>query len=84
MKIQTSVRVDDNFYKEAKEIFKEFGLTFGDAVNLFLAKVVMERGIPFELKLPSKELEERITNIKKEENIQIYNSSKELFDDLGL
>ncbi len=49
MKIQTSVRVDEVFYKEAKEVFKQFGLSFGDAVNLFLAKVSMERGIPFGL-----------------------------------
>ncbi|WP_457749138.1 type II toxin-antitoxin system RelB/DinJ family antitoxin [Sulfurimonas sp.] len=47
MKIQTSIRVEDEFYKEAKVVFKKVGLTFGDAVNLFLSKVAMEKGIPF-------------------------------------
>lgn len=47
MKIQTSIRVEDKFYKEAKVVFKKVGLTFGDAVNLFLSKVAMEKGIPF-------------------------------------
>jgi len=46
MKIQTSVRVEDVFYNEAKEVFQRFGLSFGDAVNIFLAKVAMEKGIP--------------------------------------
>ena len=45
------------FYEEAKEVFNKLGLSFGDAVNIFLAKVAMENGIPFELKLPSKEWE---------------------------
>ncbi len=49
MKIQTSIRVEDEFYKEAKIVFKKVGLTFGDAVNLFLSKVAMEKGIPFSI-----------------------------------
>ena len=84
MKIQTSVRVEDSFYKEAKKIFNQFGLTFGDAVNLFLAKVVMEQGIPFDLKLPSEELKKRVDNIKKDRNVQTYNTTEELFEDLGI
>ena len=49
MKIQTSIRVEDEFYKEAKVVFKKVGLTFGDAVNLFLSKVSIEQGIPFSI-----------------------------------
>ncbi len=49
MKIQTSVRVEDEFYQEAKIVFKKVGLTFGDAVNLFLSRVSIEQGIPFSI-----------------------------------
>jgi len=84
MKIQTSVRVDDTLYKEAKEIFSKFGLTFGDAVNIFLAKVSMEKSIPFELSLPSEELEKRNNNIVNDNNTQVYKTSNELFEDLGI
>ncbi len=84
MKIQTSVRVEDALYKEAKNIFTKFGLSFGDAVNIFLAKVAMEKAIPFDLSLPSEELESRIENLKADNNTQIYNSANELFEDLGI
>ena len=84
MKIQTSVRVEDRLYKEAKNIFKKFGLSFGDAVNIFLAKVAMEKAIPFDLSLPSKELGNRINKLKAEKNIQIYATANELFKDLGI
>ena len=84
MKIQTSVRVEDVFYNEAKEVFQKFGLTFGDAVNIFLAKVAMEKGIPFDLTLPSEELTGRLENIETDKNTQTYKTTDALFEDLGI
>ncbi|MCP5060987.1 MAG: type II toxin-antitoxin system RelB/DinJ family antitoxin [Ignavibacteriae bacterium] len=84
MKIQTSVRVENTLYNEAKNVFSKFGLTFGDAVNIFLAKVAMEQAIPFDLSAPSEELEKRINNLNKNKNTQIYNTANELFEDLGI
>ncbi|MCF6269860.1 MAG: type II toxin-antitoxin system RelB/DinJ family antitoxin [Melioribacteraceae bacterium] len=84
MKIQTSVRVENTLYNEAKNVFSKFGLTFGDAVNIFLAKVAMEKAIPFELSLPSEELENRINNLNIDKNTQVYNTANELFEDLGI
>jgi DNA-damage-inducible protein J len=84
MRMQTSIRVEKEFYEEAREVFKKLGLSFGDAVNIFLAKVAMEKGIPFDLKIPSKELEKRIHNIENNKNIQTYETTKKLFDDLGI
>ncbi|MBL0716634.1 MAG: type II toxin-antitoxin system RelB/DinJ family antitoxin [Desulfosarcina sp.] len=84
MKIQTSVRVEDVLYKEAKNVFTKFGLSFGDAVNIFLAKVAMEKSIPFDLSLPSDDLKERYNNLNKNTNTQIYATANELFEDLGV
>jgi len=81
MKIQTSVRVEDVFYNEAKEVFQQFGLSFGDAVNIFLAKVAMEKGIPFDLTLPSDELKSRVNNLETDTNTETYKSSDALFED---
>ncbi len=84
MKIQTSVRVHDQYYKDAKKVFEAFGMSFGDAVNIFLAKVSMEQKIPFEISLPSDDLKERVSHIEKDTNIISYKNSKELFEDLGI
>jgi len=85
MKMQTSVRVDDKFYNESKEVFSKLGLTFADGVNIFLAKVAMEKKIPFELSIePGKELISRIENLKEDKNTNTYKNTKELFDDLGI
>jgi len=84
MKMQTSIRVEKEFYEEAKEIFKKLGINFTDAVNMFLAKVTIEKGLPFELKLPSEEVEKRAKNLENNKDTTTYSSSKELFDDLGI
>lgn len=84
MKLQTSVRVDEGFYNDSKKVFDAFGLSFGDAVNMFLAKVAMEKKIPFDLSLPSDELIERIDNIKAGKNITTYQNSDEAFKELGI
>jgi len=51
---QTSIKVDVDAWEEAKEIFKAYNLTLSDAINIFLNKVRLERGMPFEIKLPSR------------------------------
>ena len=50
---QTSIKVDPLAWEEAKEIFKEYNLTVSDAVNIFLNKVRLKKGMPFDMKLPS-------------------------------
>ena len=51
---QTSIKVDPLAWEESKEIFKEYNLTVSDAINIFLNKVRLEKGMPFEMKLPNK------------------------------
>ncbi len=84
MKMQTSVRVDNGFYNESKKVFDAFGMTFGDAVNLFLAKVAMEKKIPFEISLPTNELVNRIDNIENRKEIKTFKDSDELFKELNI
>jgi len=52
---QTSIKVDPVAWDEAKEVFKEYNLTVSDAINIFLNKVKLTKGLPFEIKLPNEE-----------------------------
>jgi DNA-damage-inducible protein J len=64
---QTSIRVDPIAWDEAKKIFKEYSITASDAINMFLNKVRLERGIPFEIKVPNKETIEAMKEYEKGE-----------------
>ncbi|MHB1663846.1 MAG: type II toxin-antitoxin system RelB/DinJ family antitoxin [bacterium] len=84
MKRQTSVRIDNDFYNSSKEVFDALGLSLGDAVNLFLAAVSIEKKIPFELALPSEDVKKRIENLENDINTETYNTAEDLFKELGI
>ena len=50
---QTSIKVDPQAWESAREIFKEYNLTLSDAINIFLNKVRLEGGMPFDIKIPN-------------------------------
>ena len=54
-KVRTNVYLDSEMKIQAKEIFKRYGVSLSDAINMFLTQSVMERGLPFEMKLPNDE-----------------------------
>ncbi len=84
MKMQTSVRVEDRFYNESKKVFDAFGMSFGDAVNLFLAKVALEKRIPFDISLPSDEMMNRIDRLEIDSETKVFATTTELFKELGI
>ena len=55
MKTQTTIRVDQENYLQAKEILKYLGLTYSQAINVFNNMIVCHKGLPFEIKIPSDE-----------------------------
>jgi len=54
-KTQTTIRLEESDYKEAKDILKYIGMSYSQAVNMFNRMVVLERGLPFEAKIPNAE-----------------------------
>lgn len=49
------VRVDDKLKQEATDILDSMGMDMPTAIRMFLKKIVIERGLPFDTKLPSYE-----------------------------
>ena len=54
-RIQARVREQDK--KNAEDILNHLGLTLSQGVELFIRQVIQERGLPFELKLPAKNIQ---------------------------
>lgn len=46
-------RVDPETKEQAERILAELGIPMSNAVGMFLKQVVIQRGIPFEMKLPT-------------------------------
>ena len=87
-----SMRIDPVVKQEADSLFSAFGITTTDAINIFLAKSIMERGLPFELKQPryNKETEdgmEEVRQLARDVNSgkkEGYKSVSEMFSSMGI
>lgn len=47
-------RVEPEIKEQAEQVLDLFGIPMSNAVSMFLRQVVLQRGIPFEMKLPEK------------------------------
>ncbi len=68
-KIRTNVYLDAEIKQKAQEIFKQYGIGLSDAFNIFLAQSVMQRGIPFDVKIPNSETAKAIKEARAGKNM---------------
>ena len=46
-------RIEPELKEDATEVFGKMGLTVSDGIRLFLMKVVSDKALPFEVKIPN-------------------------------
>ncbi len=46
-------RVEPELKEQAEQVLGELGIPMSNAVSMFLKQIVLQRGIPFEMKLPA-------------------------------
>lgn len=46
-------RVDPDTKEQAEAILNQLGIPMSNAIGMFLKQIVMQRGIPFDMKLPA-------------------------------
>ncbi|NOZ91594.1 MAG: type II toxin-antitoxin system RelB/DinJ family antitoxin [Epsilonproteobacteria bacterium] len=78
---QTSIKVDPIAWDSAKEIFKEYNMSVSDAINIFLNRVRLEGGLPFDVKVPTKQLQTAIDEAKRGE-VTKFDSIEDMMSDL--
>ena len=83
-----NVNVPTEVKEESSSIFNNLGLNMSTAINMFLKRVIYERGIPFDVKepKPSKELLEALQELdymeKHPEEYKSYSNIEDLKKDL--
>jgi len=63
-KTRTNVYLDSDMKEQAKSIFKKYGVSLSDAINMFLTQSVLEKGLPFEIKIPNGETAQAIQDAR--------------------
>ena len=81
MKTQTTIRVEEKNYHKAKEILSQIGLNYSQAISVFNIMIVLNKGLPFELKIPNEQTKKALSELENKEG-KTFNSVDELFNDL--
>ncbi|MFB0515705.1 MAG: type II toxin-antitoxin system RelB/DinJ family antitoxin [Candidatus Neomarinimicrobiota bacterium] len=79
-----SVRMEPSLKRDAEKVLRNLGLPASQAVTLFFRQIVLQNGLPFEVKLPNKVTREALQDAVKGRDLTSYASVEELFEDLGI
>ena len=69
-KERSNLYLNAEIKEKAKKILSRYGLSLSDAVNIFLTQVVLERGIPFPVRIPNEVTKEVLEEVRRGENVE--------------
>lgn len=75
-------RIDPALKKEATAILTGMGLSVSDAIRLLLVRVVSEKALPFDLRIPNAETQAAMRDVK-EGRVTRFSSVDALMADLN-
>jgi len=64
-------RVEPGVKEQAETVLEQLGIPMSNAIGLFLRQIVIQRGIPFEMKLPQRQPLSLAALTKEEINAEI-------------
>jgi DNA-damage-inducible protein J len=77
-------RIEPGLKSEVEQILSDLGLTASETVHLLYRQIKLQRGLPFDVRIPNK-LTARTLNASKEgRGVKRFGSKKKLYHDLGL
>lgn len=79
-----STRIDRKLKKDAVKVFRQIGITEGEAIRMFYAQVKMHQGLPFRVAIPNEETLAAMKEGDKPENLPSYESFSDLRSELGI
>ena len=81
MKTQTTIRVDEDNYFQAKEILSQIGLSYSQAISVFNNMIVLNKGLPFEVKIPNKKTKKALDELENRDG-KFFDNVDDLFEEL--
>jgi DNA-damage-inducible protein J len=74
-------RIDPHIKEEARSVLDELGISMSEAIVVYLKQIILQRGIPFELKLPNKATSQAVQELESGKGVT-FSSADELLEDL--
>ena len=79
-----STRIDPDLKNHAEQVFEELGVTASQAISMFYRQVVLHRGLPFEVKIPTAETRQALEDARTRKNLESFSDLGSPYQDLGI
>ena len=77
-------RIEPHLKADAESIFEELGLSITQAITLFYRQVKLNRGLPFEVRIPNQTTVKTFRDTDAGRKVVRCKNKREIFDKLGL
>jgi DNA-damage-inducible protein J len=77
-----NARIEPGLKHSAERIFKSLGMTTTDAISIFLSQVVLNKGLPFPVRVPNAVTRKAVKEAKRGVGKR-YSSVQDMVDDLS-
>ena len=77
-------RVEPGLKTEVENILSDLGLTVSETVHLLYRQIKLQRGLPFDVRIPNALTARTLNASKSGKSVKRFGSKKELYADLGL
>ncbi len=76
------VRLDKRTKNQAQKIFKTLDITMSEAIKLFLRQVALQKGIPFEIRIPNELTDKTLRDSEEGKDLHKASTVDKLFKEL--
>lgn len=77
-------RIEPGLKSEVENILSELGLTASETVQLLYRQIKLQRGLPFDVRIPNALTKRTLNASKAGKNVKRFGGKKQLYADLGL
>jgi len=77
-------RVEPELKHDVESVLTTLGLSFSEAIVLFLRQVKLKNGMPFDIRIPNEITKQTFTNTDEGKDLNHYDTAQDMFDKLGM
>jgi DNA-damage-inducible protein J len=77
-------RIEPGLKSEVEDILAQLGLTASETVHLLYRQIKLQRGLPFDVRIPNALTMRTLNESKAGRGAKRFGSKKELYADLGM
>ena len=82
-KARVEARIEPNLKENVSEILRKLDISESDAIRMYYRQIAINKGIPFELKVPNKETIKALNEIRKTK-LREYENFDKYLNDIGM